>query len=433
MLPIRLHAHGWWLALLLLPVLAQGVQGQESAGGSRAEGALRVFIDCQSCRDSDLDFFRTEITFVDFVRVREDAGLHVLITEQETGSGGSRYTLDFLGRGPFAAMEDTLSWSAEPAASPDAVRSGLSSVLKLGLVRYAARTPAGPKLTIGFAGSSTGPSSPAHDPWHAWVFEIGSDMFLNGEQTFHATDLNGNLSARRVTDRWKLLLSGQIGYHNENFQIDDTTTVTSESRYSGLDGLLARSLGPHWSLGLSSSVSSSTYLNQDLAVLVTPGIEYDLYPYQQSTRRLIAIRYAIGVAYYNYTEQTLYDLNEETRGLQSLTISAEIRQPFGSINASLLGSNYLYDWSKNRLQLSGSLDVRLIKGLSLRIFGDVSLIHDQLYLPKEGATEQEVLLRRRQLATGYRYFTSVGLSYTFGSIYNNIVNPRFGNGTRFFF
>ena len=47
-------------------------------------------------------------------------------------------------------------------------------------------------------------------------------------------------------------------------------------------------------------------------------------------------------------------------------------------------------------------------------------------LPKEGATEEEILLHQRQLATQYDYFASVGLRYTFGSIYSNVVNPRFG-------
>jgi hypothetical protein len=64
----------------------------------------------------------------------------------------------------------------------------------------------------------------------------------------------------------------------------------------------------------------------------------------------------------------------------------------------------------------------------------VGLIHDQLFLPKAGASEQEVLLRRRQLATSYSYFTFFGISYTFGSKFANIVNPRFeGGGGGFFF
>jgi hypothetical protein len=53
------------------------------------------------------------------------------------------------------------------------------------------------------------------------------------------------------------------------------------------------------------------------------------------------------------------------------------------------------------------------------------LIHDQLYLPLAGATADEVLLNLQQLATSYSYYTAVGFSYTFGSAYNNVVNPRF--------
>ncbi|UCE42062.1 MAG: hypothetical protein JSV17_03545 [Candidatus Aminicenantes bacterium] len=43
---------------------------------------------------------------------------------------------------------------------------------------------------------------------------------------------------------------------------------------------------------------------------------------------------------------------------------------------------------------------------------------------------EEVLLRQKQLATGYTYSMSVGLSYTFGSLKSKVVNPRFGTGGR---
>jgi len=43
----------------------------------------------------------------------------------------------------------------------------------------------------------------------------------------------------------------------------------------------------------------------------------------------------------------------------------------------------------------------------------------------KGASLEEILLRRRELETSYYYYFSIGLSYTFGSIYNNVVNPRF--------
>lgn len=56
------------------------------------------------------------------------------------------------------------------------------------------------------------------------------------------------------------------------------------------------------------------------------------------------------------------------------------------------------------------------------------MIHDQLSLPKGTATLEQVLLRRTMLETNYSYYFSIGLSYAFGSIYSNVVNPRFGGG-----
>ena len=51
-------------------------------------------------------------------------------------------------------------------------------------------------------------------------------------------------------------------------------------------------------------------------------------------------------------------------------------------------------------------------------------MHDQLYLRAGAASDEEILLRRQRLATSYRYEFSVGFSYQFGSIFNNVVNPR---------
>jgi len=67
-----------------------------------------------------------------------------------------------------------------------------------------------------------------------------------------------------------------------------------------------------------------------------------------------------------------------------------------------------------------------VKGLRFNLGGGASLIHDQINLPKGGATDEEILLKRKELETNYRYYFHMGLSYTFGSIYNNVVNPRFG-------
>ena len=41
-------------------------------------------------------------------------------------------------------------------------------------------------------------------------------------------------------------------------------------------------------------------------------------------------------------------------------------------------------------------------------------------------TSEEVLLRLRELQSGYQVSVDISLTYSFGSIFNNIVNPRFG-------
>jgi hypothetical protein len=117
------------------------------------------------------------------------------------------------------------------------------------------------------------------------------------------------------------------------------------------------------------------------------------------------------------------------RGDQTLITSLDLKQAWGSISSSIEGAMYLHDTNKRHLIFFNSLDLRLFKGFSLFFFGQASLIHDQLYLPKGDLSDADRLLRLRQLETSYTYFMNFGLSYSFGSIFNNVVNPRFGGSS----
>ena len=127
-----------------------------------------------------------------------------------------------------------------------------------------------------------------------------------------------------------------------------------------------------------------------------------------------------------YAEETIFFKKEEILFDQKLDVGLDLTRKWGSVNVTVSGSTFLHDLKKSSGEVNGSLDLRLFKGLSLDLFTSVSLLRNQLYLPAAGATPEEVLLQRRQLATDYQYFTSIGLSYSFGSIYNNVVNPRIG-------
>ncbi|HUS87422.1 MAG TPA: hypothetical protein VMW76_09290 [Bacteroidales bacterium] len=102
------------------------------------------------------------------------------------------------------------------------------------------------------------------------------------------------------------------------------------------------------------------------------------------------------------------------------------KQKLGSISVSSTWSNYFHDLSLYRLSLSTYVSLKVTKGLSLSFGESYAFIHDQPALRKGDASAEDVLLRRQELPTTCSYSSSFGISYTFGSIYNNVVNPRFG-------
>ncbi|HLQ57950.1 MAG TPA: hypothetical protein VK113_00410 [Gemmatimonadales bacterium] len=398
------------------------------------DSAVRVFLDCPDTF-CDFDYYRTEITFVNWVRDRTFAQVHVLVTTQRTG-GGQEYTLSFIGLERFAGTVDTLRWTSRAADTRDDIRRGLARTMRLGLVRFAARTPVAPLMEISYT-APTQAAAQVRDPWNYWVFRAQLNGNLQGEKTFKFQNWFSTLSASLITDVWKHRLSLSQSYNQQDFTIttfdslgnpSGEQVITSISRSYYANVLVVRSVNAHWSFGGRASASSSTYLNEKLATSLAPAIEYDVYPYSQSTRRLLTLRYEIGPQTFRYRDTTIFNRLSETRGSQTLSVSLSVKQPWGSTGIALEGSNYLHDFTKNRVTIFGNGEFRIFKGLSFNFFGSVGLIHDQLFLPKAGASEQEVLLRRRQLATSYKYFSFFGLSYTFGSKFANIVNPRFGDG-----
>jgi hypothetical protein len=158
-----------------------------------------------------------------------------------------------------------------------------------------------------------------------------------------------------------------------------------------------------------------------------PGIEYDIFPYSQSTRHQLRLLYNAGLEINNYSEETMLNKFKESLLKQSLSANLSIIQKWGSVNTSLTWSNYFFDLSYNNLRLYMSANLRIIKGLSFNMSGSFALVHDQVSLPIGESTLEDVLLQRKMQATDYSYYTYFGLTYTFGSIYNNVVNPRFGN------
>jgi hypothetical protein len=137
------------------------------------------------------------------------------------------------------------------------------------------------------------------------------------------------------------------------------------------------------------------------------------------------VSYEAGIESFAYEEPTIFDRLEQTVPSQEIQATLDVEQPWGDGRVRARYSSLLNDLGTYSASVFGNLSFRVVRGLSLNVSASTSLVRDQIYLPKEDLSDEEILLERRQLATDSRYRVSFGFSYTFGSIFNNIVNPRF--------
>lgn len=392
----------------------------------------RVFLDCDPCDD---DYIRKEVTFVDYVRNRDVADVHVLVTTQDTGAG-REWTLKFIGLGEHQGIDVTLVYNSQRTQTDDEVRAGFVEVFKRGLVRYALDTAVGKRLQVTLEKADDEQATPAKDPWNFWVYEVEGSGNFNGEEQTSGRSINVSIDANRTTDAWRTSIDIGANYRESKFLLDEDEdepglgrrTLLSVRRDLEASGIVVKSLTQHWSLGMMGSAESQTFRNFVVNTRVAPGIEYNLFPYSESTRRMLTFQYTVGHVYHRYREETIFRKLSEQLIDQRAEVGLSMRQPWGRANAEFSFRQFLDDPSKYSLGLEGGTEVRLFKGFSIFLFSELVRTRDQIYLPRGQASTEEILLRQRQLLTGYQYFVDFGFSYTFGSIFNNIVNPRFGGG-----
>ena len=391
-----------------------------------AAAPLRLFIECNNT-PCDSDFFRTEITFVDHVRERQTADVHLLMTGQSTGSGGREITFSFFGQERFKGRDHVLKETFVVAASDDDVRRGMVRVMSLGLVPYVLDMPAASRLTVATqaAAATTVAAQQARDPWNRWSFRLNLNGNASGEASSKFSQFNTNVNANRTTDETKVNINVNMNYRQSSFELPDGRQFLSPNRDYGTNGQYVKSLGPHWSAGVRANWNSSTFNNQDSTWFAGPAVEWDLFPYSESTRRLLTFNYSVGLRAWDYERETIYGKLEEKRATQSFRTTVSMRQRWGTIGSTVEVASFVPDFAKNHVSMFSNVSLNLIKGLSLNLNTSVDWIRDQITLPAEEATSEEVLVNQRQLATSYRYFVFFGVSYTFGSIFSPIVNPRF--------
>lgn len=384
--------------------------------------AVKIFLDCNRC---DMNYTRENIPFVNYVRDVKEAEVYILVTGQRAGSGGDQFTYKFQGQGRFMGFNDTLTYTTSPDQTSMTTREKITNMLKIGLMRYVAKTPMVDDIDIQHRDAIE--TEEILDGWNNWVFQLQTSPRFNMEEAYRRVDFSNSFEISKVTPDLKFEIDVRQNLNRQRFIEEDSDTTYIRSSES-LSNLIVMSLSNHWSAGLRWGVSASTWENYDLNVNFMPAVEYNLYPYSESTHRQLRFQYSIGLQYSNYTDTTLFYKTRETLYRQNLNVAFQVQEKWGSVNLSLGGSNFLHDFSYNRIELNSFVRVRVLKGLSLSVNGGAGYINNRLNLAKGSLSEAERLLRLKQQATKYELSGGLTITYIFGSIFNNVVNPRFGGG-----
>lgn len=405
--------------ILLLPAGPLQAQQQDTI----KKDAPNVYLDCPFCNSQQRNHIKRELDYVNYMRDRKDADVHIMITREGAANGGHRFSLYIIGQRDYSHMGDTLRFNVGPQASEEQTRQKALHALRNGMAPYLLKTPLWENMSVQYSGEEE--TEGVKDKWNYWVFEIAADGRVNGEESTRGYDVEGELKANKVTKDIKLQFEFDADNSRQVYEVDDSETITSIHRSYDFDGLAVWSLSRHWSAGGFTGLRSSTYENLDLAYNAAPALEFNVFPYSQSTTRQLTILYRPGFVHNSYRDTTIFNRMSQDLFRESLKVNYEVRKEWGSIDLSMDFSHYFHDFSKNRLNFHSSFNVNVARGLNVYFYGGGSLIHDQISLPQGDATREEILTRQQQLATSYNYYTGFGVSYTFGSMYNNIVNPRF--------
>ena len=380
---------------------------------------VKVFLSCR-CDD---DFIKQNTLVFDYVRDRTLSDIEVFVFEISNAGGGRKYSFEYKGKNAFQNMDNEISTNITSNLTFVEAREKLLNTYKLGMVYFLQNTSFQNQLEVTFYDDKNKPEELSLDQWKNWVFEVSGSFNLENEKSIREEEYNLGLEVDRVTEMWRIRSDfGML--RSVKFFSGDEESYNSERKRTFFSGSIVKSLSNHFSTGVFGYYLSDTFRNYRSFFNFSPALEYNLFPYSEVLTREITLAYKIGYNFYEYFEKTIYGFLNQEMFNQSLTLNLRYREKWGSIYSYLVASQFLDQPDQNRLTLNNNINLRIIRGLSLRISGNFQLIRDQINLPQGEASIEDLLLRQRQISTNFQNRISLGLSYTFGSIFNNIVNTR---------
>jgi hypothetical protein len=385
--------------------------------------APKVFLVCDYC---DQNYYKNEITFLNFVRDRRLADIVILLRTINTGNGGTEFTLEFSGENNFKDITTTEKFNAIPNQSNGEIREGIRDAIKKGVLPYLLKSNLASKINYSITGlENTANADQVKDKWNLWLFSISGNLSGSGQAYSKQFDMFSNFNTNRTSQKNRFE-TGFFQYGNfQKYTVNDSTSISAFVNNIGAYSFDAITLGKHAAVGYFATYFASTVQNLKNSTSLYPSIEYNVFPYDDATKRRLTLNYRIGARYVDFFTPTYLDKLYEWYFLHSLVVSYRQVEKWGSLNCDIGSFQYFHKQKFYRVNISPNVSLNVAKGLNINLGGNFSVVNDQYFLRKEEVSQEAILLGQAQLKSNFSYFFYSGFSYNFGSIYNNVVNVRF--------
>lgn len=393
------------LILLFIPLIFYGQNNK-----------LKAYLDCRC----DQNYLKQQTSFLEHVRDQNLADIEIFILDVRNPTGTRTFEIKVDGNNEYQEISSSTFVSGYANDTSSTLRDKLLNKLKLALIPFLDKASYNIKVDVD---SNFDDLTVNDDKWKNWVFELSGSYNDDKEESRKTNRYELEFEIDKLTPEWRIGMEIKRNESNGKFFSNDKV-YTSNRKTTSISGRVVRSISDHFSAGIFSSAYQNTYENIDFNRYIAPAIEYSFYPYKDVLSKEITLAYRIGIGKRNYIEKTIYGYEKQKLSSQTLSLNIRFRQKWGNISSYLNATQFLNDGTKKRFSLRSDLDLRVFEGLAIRFSGNVNLIREQYSLAAVSTSIEELLLQQRQIATDYRTNFSVGLSYTFGSIYNSVINTR---------
>ncbi|MDH3651107.1 MAG: hypothetical protein OEQ53_15575, partial [Saprospiraceae bacterium] len=98
-----------------------------------ADNQIKLYLDCHYC---DLTLLRSKIDYINYMRDREMANIHLMVNRVRSGANGYRHTFKFMGKGMFAEQNYQLTLDEQPNMARRERHERIGELIETGLIPY---------------------------------------------------------------------------------------------------------------------------------------------------------------------------------------------------------------------------------------------------------------------------------------------------------